>query len=362
MPSKSMSERTAGPLNGREDPEQEAASDPGTSRRRAGRRADRRVVRWRREEALRPARPPAGAGGGDRSADDSLPLAQFAERSYLEYAMSVVMGRALPDVADGQKPVQRRILYAMHELGLIRAGAAREVGARGRRRARQVPPARRHGGLRRAGAPGAGLHAALSADRRAGQLRLARRRQRRGDALHRVPPHAASPSCCSPRSTATRSTSCPTTTARSRSRSCCRRGCRCCCSTAHRASAWAWRPTFLRTTWREVARAVIATIRKPAITLDDAARPRSRGPTCPAAGRSSRTAEAIRAVYENGRGSLRVRARWTVEELARGQWQDRRDGAAPTACPRARCSRTSSARPIRSPRRARSRSRRNRST
>ena len=66
-----------------------------------------------------PARPPAGAGGGDRGAPTtSLPLAQFAERSYLEYAMSVVMGRALPDVADGQKPVQRRILFAMHELGL----------------------------------------------------------------------------------------------------------------------------------------------------------------------------------------------------------------------------------------------------
>ncbi len=64
-------------------------------------------------------RPPApggeAPGGGD---DESLPLAAFAERSYLEYAMSVVMGRALPDVADGQKPVQRRILYAMHELGL----------------------------------------------------------------------------------------------------------------------------------------------------------------------------------------------------------------------------------------------------
>src|SRR5512144_2326618 len=53
-----------------------------------------------------------------RSDDDALPLADFAERSYLEYAMSVVTGRALPDVADGQKPVQRRILYAMHELGL----------------------------------------------------------------------------------------------------------------------------------------------------------------------------------------------------------------------------------------------------
>ncbi|MBD2578848.1 DNA topoisomerase (ATP-hydrolyzing) [Oscillatoria sp. FACHB-1406] len=40
------------------------------------------------------------------------------ERSYLEYAMSVIVGRALPDVRDGLKPVHRRILYAMHELGL----------------------------------------------------------------------------------------------------------------------------------------------------------------------------------------------------------------------------------------------------
>ena len=62
--------------------------------------------------------PPPPPAAPDATDDDSLPLAQFAERSYLEYAMSVVMGRALPDVADGQKPVQRRILYAMHELGL----------------------------------------------------------------------------------------------------------------------------------------------------------------------------------------------------------------------------------------------------
>ncbi len=40
------------------------------------------------------------------------------ERSYLEYAMSVIVGRALPDVRDGLKPVHRRILYAMYELGL----------------------------------------------------------------------------------------------------------------------------------------------------------------------------------------------------------------------------------------------------
>ena len=51
-------------------------------------------------------------------AGDFLPLEEYAERAYLEYAMSVVKGRALPDVADGQKPVQRRILYAMKEMGL----------------------------------------------------------------------------------------------------------------------------------------------------------------------------------------------------------------------------------------------------
>jgi DNA gyrase subunit A len=41
-----------------------------------------------------------------------------AEKSYLAYAMSVIVGRALPDVRDGLKPVHRRILYAMHELGM----------------------------------------------------------------------------------------------------------------------------------------------------------------------------------------------------------------------------------------------------
>ena len=39
-------------------------------------------------------------------------------KSYLDYAMSVIVGRALPDVSDGLKPVHRRILYAMHEAGL----------------------------------------------------------------------------------------------------------------------------------------------------------------------------------------------------------------------------------------------------
>ena len=57
---------------------------------------------------------------------ESLTLATFAERAYLDYAISVVKGRALPDVSDGQKPVQRRILYAMNELGLNAAAKPRK--------------------------------------------------------------------------------------------------------------------------------------------------------------------------------------------------------------------------------------------
>ena len=60
---------------------------------------------------------------------ESLTLATFAERAYLDYAVSVVKGRALPDVCDGQKPVQRRILYAMSELGLAATAKPRKSAA-----------------------------------------------------------------------------------------------------------------------------------------------------------------------------------------------------------------------------------------
>jgi topoisomerase-4 subunit A len=70
----------------------------------------------------------------------------------------------------------------------------------------------------------------------------------------------------------------------------------------------------------EVTKAVVATIRNPAITLDELLR-LVPGPDLPGGGHITSEPEAIRAVYETGRGSLRVRARWTVEELARGQWQ-----------------------------------------
>jgi topoisomerase IV subunit A len=75
-----------------------------------------------------------GKGGGSGSSSvgaggDSIDMALFAERSYLTYAMSVVRGRAIPNVEDGQKPVQRRILYAMNELGL-KSGVQHSKSAR----------------------------------------------------------------------------------------------------------------------------------------------------------------------------------------------------------------------------------------
>src|SRR5882757_3414476 len=60
------------------------------------------------------------------------PLRTFTEKAYLDYSMYVILDRALPNVADGLKPVQRRIVYAMSELGLSAASkpkkSARTIG------------------------------------------------------------------------------------------------------------------------------------------------------------------------------------------------------------------------------------------
>src|SRR5687768_3993137 len=71
--------------------------------------------------------PPDGPGDMER-----IPVATFAEKAYLDYSMYVILDRALPSIADGLKPVQRRIIYAMSELGLSAAAkfkkSARTVG------------------------------------------------------------------------------------------------------------------------------------------------------------------------------------------------------------------------------------------
>ena len=70
--------------------------------------------------------------------DEELGLGAYARQAYLEYALSVVKGRALPDICDGQKPVQRRILYSMSRMGLGFGGANGAVGARPVKSARVV--------------------------------------------------------------------------------------------------------------------------------------------------------------------------------------------------------------------------------
>ena len=60
---------------------------------------------------------------------DAIKLKDYAEESYLNYSMYVILDRALPNIGDGMKPVQRRILYAMSELGL-NAGSKYKKSAR----------------------------------------------------------------------------------------------------------------------------------------------------------------------------------------------------------------------------------------
>ncbi len=71
-----------------------------------------------------PLTPPGDGGGMTPSGPGAanivpINIEEEMRRSYLDYAMSVIIGRALPDIRDGLKPVHRRILYAMHDMGLL---------------------------------------------------------------------------------------------------------------------------------------------------------------------------------------------------------------------------------------------------
>ena len=135
--------------------------------------------------------------GGDEPVSGSIEpieIQEEMERSFLEYSMSVIVARALPDVRDGLKPVHRRILYSMFDNGPASRPAPQQV-RQGRRRGHgDLPPARRLGHLRGAGPHGAGVLAPPPPDRRPRQLRRPRPRRRRGGhALHRVPAGPARP-------------------------------------------------------------------------------------------------------------------------------------------------------------------------
>ena len=126
-----------------------------------------------------------GANGGEGTIVRAAFLGKEMQTSFLEYSMSVIVSRALPDVRDGLKPVHRRILYAMNESGYTpnkpHMKSARTVGD-------VIGKYHPHGDSRRVrhhGAPGPALQPAPAPHRRPRQLRLHRRRLRRCHALHR---------------------------------------------------------------------------------------------------------------------------------------------------------------------------------
>ena len=140
------------------------------------------------------------------------------QQSFINYSMSVIVSRALPDVRDGLKPVHRRILYAMNELGLVPGRPYKKSATVVGDVLGKYHPHGDSVGVRRAGAHGPGLLAALSAGRRAGELRLGGRRPARRPTATPRPGSPVSRSRCWRTSTRTRSTSSPTSTTGSRSR------------------------------------------------------------------------------------------------------------------------------------------------
>ncbi|HEY0784347.1 MAG TPA: DNA gyrase subunit A, partial [Acidobacteriaceae bacterium] len=70
------------------------------------------------EESANGAGGPGGPTGPGAANMISINIEDEMRRSYLDYSMSVIIGRALPDIRDGFKPVHRRVLYGMHDMGL----------------------------------------------------------------------------------------------------------------------------------------------------------------------------------------------------------------------------------------------------
>jgi topoisomerase-4 subunit A len=254
--------------------------------------------------------------------DAPVALAEYAERAYLEYALSVVKGRALPDVCDGQKPVQRRILYAMARMGLAsRTGAGPKAVKSARVVGDVLGRFHPHGdqaaydALVRMAQDFAQRYPLIDGQGNFGS------RDGDGAAAMRYTEARLAPIARLLLDEIDEGTVdfIPTTTARPRSRACCRRACRSCCSTARAASRSAWRPRSRATTCarsRPRRSRCSRTTSSATTSSRAAARPRlsRRRP-------DHQRAEDIRAAYATGRGSLKVRARWKIEDLARGQWQ-----------------------------------------
>jgi topoisomerase-4 subunit A len=258
--------------------------------------------------------------------DDSLNLAAYAQRAYLEYALSVVKGRALPDVCDGQKPVQRRILYSMSRMGLGFAGANAASGAKPVKSARVVGDVlgrfHPHGdqaaydalvrmaqdfsqryplidGQGNFGSrDGDGAAAMRYTEARLSKITTLLMAEIDEGTVDFVPNYDGSTQ--EPRQLPARL---PFALLNGAS-----------------GIAVGLATEIPSHNLREVADACVALVKNPKLT-DDELFALIPGPDYPGGSQIISSPAEIADAYRSGRGSLKVRARWKIEDLARGQWQ-----------------------------------------
>ncbi len=258
--------------------------------------------------------------------DSELNLATYAQRAYLEYALSVVKGRALPDVCDGQKPVQRRILYAMSRMGLGFGGPNGNSGAKPVKSARVVGDVlgrfHPHGDQAAYDAlvrmaqdfsqrypliDGQGNFGSRDGDGAAAmrytESRLAKITSLLMDEIDEgtvefVPNYDGSTE--EPRQLPARL---PFVLLNGAS-----------------GIAVGLATEIPSHNLGEIANACVALIKAPQLSEEELLG-LIPGPDYPGGGQIISSASDIADAYRSGRGSLKVRARWKIEELARGQWQ-----------------------------------------
>ncbi|MEO6279654.1 DNA gyrase subunit A, partial [Roseateles sp.] len=267
--------------------------------------------------------PTDGGNSGNGGDSNALTLAAYAQQAYLEYALSVVKGRALPSYSDGQKPVQRRILYAMHRLGL---GWSGNSGAKPVKGAKVVGDVlgnfHPHGdqsvydalvrmaqdfSLRYPLIDGHGNFGSRDGDGAAAM----RYTEARLAPIARLVMDEIDEGTVDFRANYDGTTQEPIELPA-----------RLPFVLLNGASGIA---VGLATeipshNLREIAAAAVALLKDEQLS-DDALFDLVPGPDFPGGGQLISAPEEIRAAYLSGRGSLKVRARWKIEDLARGQWQ-----------------------------------------
>lgn len=259
----------------------------------------------------------------DDGGDSGLDLATYAQRAYLEYALSVVKGRALPDVSDGQKPVQRRILYSMWRMGLGFGGAG---GAKPVKSARVVGDVlgkfHPHGDQAAYDAlvrmaqdfaqrypliDGQGNFGSRDGDGAAAmrytEARLSKIANLLLDELDEGTVEFVLNYDGSTQEPVVLPARLPFALLNGAS-----------------GIAVGLATEIPSHNLREVAEACVALVKNPKLT-DDELFALVPGPDYPGGGQVISSAADIAEAYGTGRGSLKVRARWKIEDLARGQWQ-----------------------------------------